>query len=83
MDYENLLQQEADDMRVPDAFDYVDAEEEGNERADQPTRCNRCGSTDVRWRQQGGRWVLFSSTPGHEHVCPVNASSYGAVPEDD
>jgi hypothetical protein len=31
--------------------------------------CSRCGSTDVRWRQQGGRWVLFSSKPGVEHTC--------------
>lgn len=35
------------------------------------TRCNRCGSIDVRWRQQGGQWVLFSLTPGVQHVCPV------------
>ncbi len=34
-----------------------------------PPRCNRCGSTDVRWRQQTGKWVLFSSKPGVEHVC--------------
>lgn len=33
--------------------------------------CNRCGSTDVRWRQQGGRWVLFSLEPGVLHVCPI------------
>lgn len=32
-------------------------------------KCRRCGSSDVRWRQQGGRWVLFSLTPGVEHVC--------------
>ena len=40
-------------------------------RASAPPRCNRCGSTEVRWRQQGGKWVLFSLTPGKEHVCPV------------
>jgi hypothetical protein len=34
-------------------------------------KCNRCGSTQVRWRQQGGKWVLFSLKPGIEHVCPV------------
>jgi hypothetical protein len=34
-------------------------------------RCNRCGSTAVRWRQQGGKWVLFSLKPGIEHTCPV------------
>lgn len=35
-------------------------------------RCKRCGSTDVRWRQQGGRWVLFSMQPGVEHTCDVS-----------
>lgn len=34
--------------------------------------CNRCGSTDVRWRQQGGRWVLFSNEPGKLHQCPID-----------
>ncbi len=33
--------------------------------------CNRCGSTDVRWRQQGGKWVLFSLKPGVVHQCPI------------
>lgn len=33
--------------------------------------CHRCGSTEVRWRQQGGRWVLFSLQPGVEHRCPI------------
>lgn len=31
--------------------------------------CNKCGSADVRWRQQGGKWVLFSLQPGVVHVC--------------
>jgi len=35
------------------------------------TRCNRCGSRDVRWRQQTGKWVLFNLGPG-EHVCPID-----------
>lgn len=35
------------------------------------TQCKRCGSTDVRWRQQGGKWVLFSLQPGVEHRCPI------------
>ncbi len=43
------------------------------ERADTPhpmdTRCKRCGSTDVRWRRQTGKWVLFSMRPGVEHRC--------------
>lgn len=34
-------------------------------------RCRRCGSEDVRWRQQGGRWVLFSTQPGVVHQCDV------------
>jgi hypothetical protein len=42
------------------------AEADGERRG---PRCKRCGSTDVRWRQQGGRWVLFSSKPGVEHHC--------------
>lgn len=41
--------------------------------------CNRCGSTDVRWRQQGGRWVLFSNEPGKLHQCPLDDSDFGAV----
>lgn len=36
-------------------------------------QCDRCGSTDVRWRQQGGRWVLFSLQPGVEHRCDPQA----------
>ncbi len=38
-------------------------------------RCNRCGSTDVRWRQQGGRWVMFSLQPGVEHQCPARVAT--------
>lgn len=59
-------------MRVPDAFDRYDAEDEEHEPHD--PRCKRCGSTDVRWRQQGGKWVLFSSKPGVVHVCPIKDS---------
>lgn len=44
-------------------------------------QCNRCGSTDVRWRQQGGKWVLFSLTPGQVHTCEIDASEFGAVAE--
>jgi hypothetical protein len=54
-------------MRTPDAFDYEDAEEQGSDP--RPPRCNRCGSEDVRWRQQGGKWVLFSLQPGVVHSC--------------
>ncbi len=41
--------------------------------AKSPTRCKQCGSTAVRWRQQTGRWVLFSDKPGIEHVCANRA----------
>ncbi len=34
-------------------------------------RCNRCGGEEVRWRQQGGKWVLFSLKPGVVHQCPI------------
>lgn len=44
-------------------------------------RCNRCGSTDVRWRQQTGKWVLFSNKPGKVHVCDLDDSDFGVVPE--
>lgn len=44
-------------------------------------RCNRCGSTDVRWRQQTGKWVLFSLEPGKLHVCDLDDSAFGVVPE--
>ncbi len=42
---------------------------------DSKAHCHRCGSTDVRWRQQGGRWVLFSLQPGVEHACPGRSAS--------
>jgi hypothetical protein len=43
-------------------------------------QCNRCRSYDVRWRQQGGKWVLFSLQPGVEHVCELSADDFGVVP---
>lgn len=33
--------------------------------------CRTCGSTEVRWRQQGGKWVLFSLEPGKLHECDL------------
>lgn len=59
-------------------FEFYDAEV-SIERRD--PMCNRCRSTDVRWRQQGGKWVLFSLTPGLEHRCPIDANEFGAIPE--
>ncbi len=50
-----------------------------NEDPPEP-KCKRCGSTDVRWRQQGGKWVLFSLEPGVVHVCPIR-DGFDVVPE--
>jgi hypothetical protein len=57
---------------------YEEDRDEYAERYAQP-HCNRCGSTDVRWRQQTGRWVLFSNEPGKLHQCPIDDSDFGAV----
>ena len=53
-------------MRVTD---YEDAEEQGGDDLHPQAHCRACGSTDVRWRQQGGKLVLFSLQPGVEHQC--------------
>lgn len=42
-------------------------------------RCKRCDSTDVRWRQQSGKWVLFSLKPGVEHVCAAPPEDFPEV----
>lgn len=56
--------------------DYDDGDEERDDFARAtPTQCNRCGSTAVRWRQQGGRWVMFSLTAGVEHQCSPMAGA--------
>ena len=34
-------------------------------------RCRTCGDEEVRWRQQGGGWVLFSLEPGVVHKCDL------------
>lgn len=60
-------------MKHPDYFDRRDADEDQEPR--QPT-CKRCGSTDVRWRQQGGKWVLFSLQPGVVHTCELKADDF-------
>lgn len=68
----------ADDCydRMFDDYNQDRLEEEYQPRS--KARCNRCGSADVRWRQQGGRWVLFNLGVG-EHVCPIDDSSFGVV----
>lgn len=60
-------------MRQPDYFDRYDADEDPEPR--QP-RCKKCGSTDVRWRQQTGKWVLFSMTPGVVHTCELKTDDF-------
>ncbi len=66
-------------MRTPDYFDRYDDEERADPRSQEP-RCKRCGSTEVRWRQQTGKWVLFSLQPGKEHVCEI-PDGFDVVPE--
>jgi hypothetical protein len=67
-------------------FEYIpdpwDLEEDEREPRNVP-RCRSCGSTDVRWRQQTGKWVLFSLQPGVEHSCPgvTDDSGFDVVSE--
>lgn len=58
-----------------DGPDGQDRLEDLNEYEGRKPSCNRCGSSAVRWRQQGGRWVLFSLTPGVEHACDPRSFS--------
>lgn len=58
-----------------------DQQDEEVDDAPRVPRCNRCGSTQVRWRQQTGKWVLFSLEPGKLHVCDLDDSAFGVVPE--
>lgn len=50
----------------PDVVDLL------QERFKLESRCRVCGSTEVRWRQQGGQWVLFSLQPGVPHECDAD-----------
>lgn len=43
-------------------------------------RCNRCGSTNLRWHQQAGKWVLFNTESGKLHVCVI-PDDFDVVPE--
>ena len=67
-------------MRAPDYFDRRDRDDEDEDGSPRTAICHRCGSTEVRWRQQGGRWTLFSLQPGVLHVCPIN-DPFEVVPE--
>lgn len=65
-------------------FDKYETHEDDEEP--RVPRCKFCGSTDVRWRQQTGKWVLFSLKPGVEHAseCTRNApdlDAFDLVPE--
>jgi hypothetical protein len=50
-------------------------EEHDEDPVPRQPRCSRCGSTDVRWRHQGGKWVMFSLQPGVEHQCPARTAT--------
>lgn len=65
-------------MYDPTTMTVVDTNEGDGERE---PRCSRCGSTDVRWRQQTGKWVLFSDEPGKVHVCDLDDSDFDVVTE--
>lgn len=56
-------------------------DDEENEQREREPRCDRCGSTDVRWRMQTGKWTLFATEPGKLHVCDLDDSAFGVVPE--
>jgi hypothetical protein len=54
-------------------FDDLQPSKRQSEKAEKrEAKCRNCGSTDVRWRVQGGRWVLFSMQPGFEHRCGMD-----------
>lgn len=65
----------------PGYFDRYDDDEPSESESRLP-RCKRCGSTDVRWRQQTGRWVLFSLKPGVEHRCEISVDDMPDESED-
>jgi hypothetical protein len=51
------------------------------EEIDATTQCKTCGSTSVRWCQQGDKWMLFSLTPGVLHACPIATNNFDPVEE--
>jgi len=63
---------------MADMYDYLTDCEDGEWGGRQPSRpvCKFCGSTDVRWRHNGGKWTLFSLTPGVLHVCPISDADF-------
>ena len=72
-----------DDDRDRNA-EYRRRDDEYDEQFDREPRelkCRRCGSTEVRWRMQTGKWTLFALEPGKLHVCELDDSAFGVVPE--
>lgn len=63
------------DWLLDNGLDEFEDGEWGGRQPSQP-RCKKCGSTDVRWRQQGGKWVLFSLKPGVVHTCELKADDF-------
>lgn len=59
-----------------DEFEFDDDDDDDYQTGRRRVCCNRCGSTAVRWRQQGGKWVLFSPQPGVVHVCEPSAAGF-------
>lgn len=64
----DIRQIAAEAEKQDDEFDKREAKGEGKRIA----KCRNCGSTDVRWRMQGGQWTLFSLQPGFEHRCGMD-----------
>lgn len=60
---------------MPDPYGQDSWEQDDDDPREErpPLKCKRCGSTDVRWRMQGGRWTLFSLQPGVLHKCDPSA----------
>ena len=59
--------------------DWDDEFADGEPFTPRPPRCKHCGSRDVRWRQQSGRWVLFSLQPGVVHRCEVSPDEFPTI----
>ena len=66
-------------MSLWDDYKY-DYDYDPSDRDAEPT-CRRCGSTDVRWRMQTGKWTLFSLQPGVLHQCEIKADDFDVIPE--
>lgn len=60
-----------------DIAEMYDFDPSDLDRERPPPRCKFCGSTDVRWRQQTGRWVLFNLKAGEEHNCRSTTATPG------